>query len=97
MIRIRAEKREKFGKEYSKKIRREGFIPAVLYSKGKVYCHLKVKLSDMNALLKEEATKFEIEIDGKVYLVYLKDVQVDPITQDPIHFDFYVIEEKNII
>ncbi len=93
-IRITAQRREKVGKENSKKIRRAGFIPAVMYSGGKVHMHIQVRLSDMNKILKNGATKFEVEVDGKIYKVALKDVQIHPLTDQPIHFDFYVLSDN---
>jgi large subunit ribosomal protein L25 len=41
-MRVIAERREKLGKENAKKIRRQGFIPAVIYGNGKVYEHIIV-------------------------------------------------------
>jgi large subunit ribosomal protein L25 len=93
-MKVSAEKREKLGKENAKKIRRQGFIPAVIYGGGKVYEHIKVKFSDMMKILKEGKTEFEIAVGEKVYKVRLKDVQIDPITDKPIHFDFYCKEEN---
>ena len=91
MIRIKAQAREKLGKEEAKKIRRDGWIPAVVYGGGKVYGHIKVKLSDMRKLLHEGERQLELEMpDGKVLKVILQDVQIHPTTDEPIHFDFYV-------
>jgi large subunit ribosomal protein L25 len=45
-------------------------------------------------ILKEGKTEFEIAVGEKVYKVRLKDVQIDPITDKPIHFDFYYKEEN---
>jgi large subunit ribosomal protein L25 len=93
-MRVIAERRENLGKENAKKIRRQGFIPAVIYGNGKVYEHIKVKFSDMMKILKEGKTEFELAVGEKVYKVRLKDVQIDPITDKPIHFDFYYKEEN---
>ena len=95
MIRIKAEPREKLGKEEAKKIRRQGWIPAVVYGGGKVYGHIKVKLSDMRKLLHEGTRQLELEMpDGKVLKVILQDVQIHPVTDQPIHFDFYVPQSQ---
>lgn len=93
-MKVVAQRREKVGKEDAKKIRREGFVPAVIYSNGKVHEHIKLKLADMNRIMKEGLTKFEVEVEGKIYKVILKDVQINPITDQPIHFDFYVISNS---
>lgn len=95
MIRVEAEKREKLGKEEARKIRKQGFIPAVVYSKGKAYEHVKVRLSDMNKLLKNQATTFELKVEDRIYKVRLQDVQICPLTDKPIHFDLYSLEEPH--
>jgi len=92
IIRIKAEKREELGKEKVKKLRKAGYIPAVVYGQGKVYDYVKVKLKDMNILIKKGTPFFELEVDGKVYKVVLKDVQIHPVKDTPIHFDFYVLK-----
>ena len=92
-IRIKAEIRQELGKEKVKKLRKIGYIPAVVYGQGKVYEYVKVRQKDINILIKEETPFFELELDnGKIYKVALKDVQIHPVTDQPIHFDFYVME-----
>ncbi|MFZ8802732.1 MAG: hypothetical protein ACO2PO_07060 [Candidatus Calescibacterium sp.] len=92
VIRIEGSKREKLGKEDAKKIRKQGFIPAVIYANGKIYEHLKVKYGDISKILKAGVTEFEIAVENKIYRVRLQDVQINPITDLPIHFDFYCKE-----
>ena len=92
-IRIKAERRQELGKEKVKKLRKMGYIPAVVYGQGKVYEYVKVKQKDINILIREKTPFFELELDnGKIYRVSLKDVQIHPVTDQPIHFDFYVTE-----
>ena len=92
-IRIKAERREELGKEKVKKLRKMGYIPAVVYGQGKVYEYVKVRQKDINILIKEGTPFFELELNnGKIYKVILKDVQIHPVTDQPIHFDFYVME-----
>lgn len=93
MLRIEAERREKLGKESAKKERKRGYVTAVLYARGKVYEQVRVKLAEINKILKEQTPVFELKVEDKVYKVRLQDVQINPITDMPIHFDFYVLEE----
>jgi Ribosomal L25p family. len=46
----------------------------------------------MSKILKAGATEFEIAVENKIYRVRLQDVQINPITDLPIHFDFYCKE-----
>lgn len=93
MLRIEAERREKTGKEDAKKIRRKGYVTGVIYARGKVYEQVKLKLSDLNILLKDQTKTFELKVGDKIYKVRLQDVQINPVNDKPIHFDFYALEE----
>lgn len=96
MLRLEAERRERIGKEDAKKLRKQGYVTGVIYARGKVYEQIKVRMSSMNEVLKNQAMVFELKVNPKVYKVRLQDVQIDPITDKPIHFDFYALEEPYI-
>ncbi|MCS7212752.1 MAG: hypothetical protein NZ927_00790 [Candidatus Calescibacterium sp.] len=93
MLRIEAEIRQKLGKEDAKKIRKQGYVTGIIYARGKVYEQLKLKLADLNSILKNQNDVFEIKVSNKVYKVKLKGVQIHPVTDKPLHFDFYALEE----
>ncbi len=96
MERIKAKSiiRPKIGKEVTKKIRKEGFIPAVIYSKD---YNISVKLphETMHALGQihfSESTVIDMEIEGmekkETIPVLIKDIQYNPLTEEVIHIDF---------
>lgn len=93
MLKIEAERRERLGKEDAKKIRRQGYVTGVIYGNGKVYEQVKLKLSDISKLLKDQTKILELKVVDKIYKVRLQDIQINPITDKPIHFDFYALEE----
>ncbi len=87
-------------KTETKKIRREGNIPAILYSHGKEGESLTVDgrafKKALNSLPKGGlATQiFTLEIDGKEVRVLVKDVQYKCTNYELHHLDFEEIDEK---
>jgi large subunit ribosomal protein L25 len=92
-------KREKTGKEVVKKIRMNGYIPAVLYGhKGNK--NLSVKASDFEALFEEIGEHSIITLNmenAEQTEVIVKDFQVDPVKRNVIHVDFFEIERGKVL
>lgn len=90
MIEIKAQKRDL--KERNKEIRKEGFIPAILYGPGIKNIPLKLKIEDFKKVYKEagETTLISLILDnGEKYLALIHDFQRDPLTEEFIHVDFF--------
>lgn len=96
---LKAEKREHLGSSAAKKIRKSGLIPAIIYSKkGNVNLSLdgrqfERKYFEGDAL----ATIMEVEFDGKKSKVIAHKIELDPVTDCPIHVDFFDCEESKTI
>ncbi len=86
--------RVKTGKEAAKKLKREGFIPAVMYGyKGNKI--LSVKVAEFEGLFEEigEHAIISLNIDGEEKTdVIVKDFQLDPVKKNIIHVDFLEIK-----
>ena len=80
-------------KEKPKQIRKEGFIPAVLYGPKIENKKLKIDQKEFRKVFKEagESSLVELKIEGEKenFLVLIHDFQRDPISGDFIHIDFY--------
>ena len=76
-------------------LRKEGNIPAVLYS-GENNPHLTVQEIAFGKLINTpEVHLVELNFDGKKVKAVIRDVQFHPVTDKPIHIDFYeVFEDK---
>jgi large subunit ribosomal protein L25 len=90
-ILLPVEEREKKYKSTLKKLRKEGFIPAVLYGKNITPRYLKVEKSAFIKALgpKVEHVLLSLRLDGQEILAVLQDVQLDPLTEEIIHLDFH--------
>lgn len=71
-------------------------VPAVLYGpKVKENVHFSILESDLEKILSVSQTKLqELTIDGTTYNTMLKNAEFDPVSDRPLHADFYVLEPK---
>ena len=96
--------RKEKGKGGVKKLKRKGFIPAVVYSKN---FNLLIKmpkqvLKELKAIHFSESVLIEMEIedydqDGKILPVLIKDVQYHPLKEEILHIDFFKVSLKERI
>jgi large subunit ribosomal protein L25 len=103
-ILLKAEKRQEIGKGGARKLRREGLLPAVIYSKGHA-TPIKLQKKEMGRLISSgvgEHALLNIELsngNGKTYNhhVLIKDYQADPVTDELLHVDFIEVSLKEKI
>jgi len=92
-INIKAEKREKIGKLAG--LRKEGWMPAVFYGHKKESTPIQVKKVDFIKAWKNAGESTVIKLitpDGDLEAL-VHDVDLDPLTSEPRHADFYVFEK----
>lgn len=87
---LMVETREKFGSNSSKKFRREGKIPAVIYGQGKPTEHIVLDEQGFRAFLRghERVVQMKLPKATKNEEFLLKDVQYDFLGEDICHVDF---------
>jgi large subunit ribosomal protein L25 len=91
---INAEKREVQGKGSARSLRREDMIPAVLYREGKAQS-IKLARKELSKLINTISGE-QVIVDlhfagGEKKLALLKDFQVDPISRELLHTDFFEV------
>jgi len=95
-MKLKCEFREERGKNENRRLRQEGYIPAVIYGKNRETLAIKMKLGDY--LKFQHATKNKkiisldyFDKDGKneEKAVIIKDFSIEPIKKNLTHFDFY--------
>lgn len=91
ILSIEAESREGFGKNASRRLRRAGRVPAVVYGDQGPSLPLSVDPKEILRILRSDAGQnaiFTLEIKGKAPArVMLRDWQLDPIHGDLLHVD----------
>lgn len=95
VITIKAEPREETGKKISKKLRKQGMIPSIIYGGKKESIPISVNLSDIKRILKSEKGENSIlKIErGKIVVdAMLKELQYDYLDENVIHADFIRID-----
>jgi large subunit ribosomal protein L25 len=83
-----AEKREGIGKSLNRKLRRSGFIPAVIYGQTDNVDSVTINAHDLGQLLKAGHTIVELEVGGKKQETVIKEIQYHPVTGKYLHVDF---------
>ncbi|MEX1213218.1 MAG: 50S ribosomal protein L25 [Balneolaceae bacterium] len=93
-VKLEGVKRET-GKGSTAKLRNEKRVPAVLYGPGMdENISLHVDELELEKILSRSQTKLQdLTIDGKSYHTLLKRVEFDPVTDRPLHADFYLLED----
>ena len=99
-ITIKGFKREEIGKQAVKRLRREGFLPAIVYGKD-VNLPIKIPHSELKILKAHhfsETVLVEVLLDNsdKIECI-IKDVQFHPLTEEVIHLDFMKVSLKEMV
>ncbi|HEX7139852.1 MAG TPA: 50S ribosomal protein L25, partial [Vicinamibacterales bacterium] len=85
--------RTDFGKNEARRIRRDGRVPGVLYGEGKAATPITVEPRALLRILHSESganTLISLKLSGSGDArVLVKDFQLDPVTHQVLHADFY--------
>lgn len=92
-VKLKANSRKDFKNSSTKKIRSEGFIPAVVYGNEKEPKSISVNSVQLLKTVRDEGKNaiISLDLEGNVVDVMLHDYQVEPITGQLIHADFYIV------
>jgi len=97
---LKAEPRLRTGSGVLKQMRREGWVPSVIYGRGTENKNLKVNAKAFSELLAHSTSDniiINLEIDGANQLAFLKAIQHDSLKGINLHADFLAIDEKTEI
>jgi large subunit ribosomal protein L25 len=95
-----AKKRDRAGKGGARSSRRDGLIPAVIYGDKQPPVMIAVEPKTIDRELHKEGYfnhRLKIDVEGTDYDVLPRDVQVDPVTDKPLHLDFLRIGPDSVI
>jgi large subunit ribosomal protein L25 len=85
---LKVQPREIFGTRATRRLRREGLVPGVVYGHGGEARPFQVSDRDLRTLLGEGQTLIDLEIDGsKSVPVVIKEQQQHPVRGNVLHMD----------
>ncbi|MFN9355433.1 MAG: 50S ribosomal protein L25/general stress protein Ctc [Alphaproteobacteria bacterium] len=91
---IPAKKREATGTGAARAVRRTGDVPGVIYAEGGKSRHIRISYRDMEKPYltgRFTSTLFILDVEGEKTRVIPREVQLDPVTDRPIHADFQAL------
>lgn len=92
--------REETGTGNAREARRNGVVPGVIYGGGEDAVSVGIKYNEVLKAINSGqflSNMVELSHDGKTQKAITKDVQFHPVTDRPMHIDFYRVTEKTII
>lgn len=96
VVELKCDFRQRTGKGGSRSVRRDGFVPAVLYGGDTEPASIKIERSRFEALLRtpggmHSVIDFKIPDQGE-QIALIREVQRDPVSREVLHVDFQRIK-----
>ena len=75
-------------------VRRESRVPSVIYGSGVENTSFSVDEKELKALTHSPYPHLvNLDVEGKQFKAIMKDIQYHPVTDRPLHVDFFAIDE----
>lgn len=94
---LQVEERTEFGSRTTRRLRRDGLVPGVVYSGGQEARTFKVAEREVRNLLGTGAALFDLDFAGSSEPVVVKEEQRHPVRGHLMHIDFLVVDLKQAI
>ncbi len=91
---LKAMPREGSGSRDSRRARRDGKIPVVLYGHGEANAHLLTDAHALELALRTEQQVFTLDVNGKSESCLVREVQYDTFGLNVLHVDFNRVDLK---
>ena len=103
-INVTGQKRENLGKKASKELRKQGLIPCNIYGEKKGENGLPeayafaIPFTELRKIIyTPHIYVIDIDIEGVHRTAILKEIQFHPVTDAPLHVDFYEVNDQKPI
>jgi len=97
VVSLAVETRDRAGKGAARATRRAGRVPAVIYGNKQDPVLVSIDPLDLQRQIRGPgffSSVYEIEAGGSTHRVLARDLQLDPVTDRPIHVDFMRFSKK---
>ena len=93
---LEVEKREQVGSSATRKLRRDGHVPAVLYGHGEENAHLSIPLRQVQTLIRHHSKT--VELSGAIKdTALISQIQWDPLGIEVLHLDLIRVNLKELV
>ncbi len=97
-IEVEGQLRTNLGKSQTKKIRKEGAIPCIVYKSGEAPIHFSTEILAVRDLIyTDECRKALLKVGDQTVEAIIKEVQYHPVTDAILHIDFQALEAGKAI
>ena len=99
-VTLSATSRSEGGTRPTRRLRREGFVPAIVYGKGLDPVSVKVTSKDLYTVLHTEAglnALINLDVEGSPVLTVAREVQRHPVRGNITHLDFIKVSLDEVI
>ena len=97
---INVDVRERTGTGGARQTRREGLVPGILYGGDKAPVAISTSAKDLLRLIRSGkflAHMIDLRYGDESQAVIPRDIQWDPVSDLPVHFDLYRVEEGAVV
>lgn len=94
-IEVLAYERKDMSNAANKKLRREGFVPGVLYSKENLVHFYAPAILFRDIVYTDKAAYVDLNVEGVIYKCILKDLQFHPVSETLLHVDMLELLPAN--
>jgi large subunit ribosomal protein L25 len=97
---INVDVRDRTGTGGARQTRREGMVPGILYGGDKAPVAIATSAKDLLRLIRSGkflAHMIDLRYGDESQQVIPRDIQWDPVSDLPVHFDLYRVEEGSVI
>jgi large subunit ribosomal protein L25 len=95
-VRISATTRDDFGKGASRRYRRDGSVPAVMYGSGSEVRHVLLPAHELGLALRIPRVVLDVDLAGDRLLVAPRDIQKDPVRNELHHVDLIMLSSADV-
>ncbi|MRH44992.1 50S ribosomal protein L25/general stress protein Ctc [Aquibacillus halophilus] len=90
---LKADPRQNLKKSYTKQLRQAGLVPAVVYGNKKEPQAVAVNSIELIKTIRDEGRNaiISLSMDGESVDVMLHEYQTDPLRDELVHADFYIV------
>jgi large subunit ribosomal protein L25 len=94
---LNVERRAVEGSRATRRLRRQGFVPGIVYGTGMEPRPFQANDHELARLLSSGAAVFDLRFDGEAIPVIIKDQQLHPVRSDVMHIDMLQVNLNVVI